>query len=126
SRRPRFTPLTLNGHIPMYVGLVNPLPFDVLNGHADITIAIDVSGAPTAPGKRPTPSAFAALMASSQIMQRTIVREKLKVRQPDIYIDVEVDDYYVLDFHRFKQILADAGPPPAQLSPHLQAGVATE
>src|SRR5207245_42942 len=87
-----------------------PYPF----GPADITIAIDVSGAPTAPGKRPHPSAFAALMASSQIMQRTIVREKLKVRQPDIYIDVEVDDYYVLDFHRFKQILADAAPAQAQ------------
>ena len=89
--------------------------------HADITIAIDVSGAPVAPGKRPHPSAFAALMASSQIMQRTIVREKLKVRQPDIYIDVEVDEYYVLDFHRFKQILAAAAPAQAAAAPSARA-----
>jgi NTE family protein len=121
-----FTPVTLNGRMLMDGGLVNPLPFDVLNGHADITIAIDVSGAPVAPGKRPHPSAFAALMASSQIMQRTIVREKLKVRQPDIYIDVEVDDYYVLDFHRFKQILADAAPAQAQLRRQLERVLASQ
>jgi NTE family protein len=121
-----FTPVTLNGRMLMDGGLVNPLPFDVLNGHADITIAIDVSGAPVAPGKRPHPSAFAALMASSQIMQRTIVREKLKVRQPDIYIDVEVDDYYVLDFHRFEQILADAAPAQAQLRRQLERVLASQ
>jgi NTE family protein len=85
-----------------------------------------VSGAPVAPGKRPHPSAFAALMASSQIMQRTIVREKLKVRQPDIYIDVEVDDYYVLDFYRFKQILADAAPAQAQLRRQLERVLASQ
>ena len=107
-------------------GLVNPLPFDVLNGDADITVAVDVSGAPIAPGKRPHPSAFSALMSSSQIMQRTIVREKLKVQQPDIYIDVEVDEYYVLDFHRFKQILAAAAPAKEQLRRQLDRVLASQ
>jgi NTE family protein len=41
-------------------------------------------------------------------MQRAIVREKLKVQQPDVYVDVEVDEFYVLDFHRLRQILAAA------------------
>ena len=54
-------------------------------------------------------------MSSSQILQRSIVREKLKARQPDIYIDVEVDEFYVLDFHRFKQVLAAAAPAKEQL-----------
>ena len=98
SRRSR-----IDGRLLMDGGLVNPLPFDLLDGEADITVAIDVSGASTGPGKRPQPSAFAALMSSSQILQRSIVREKLKARQPDIYIDVEVDEFYVLDFHRFKR-----------------------
>jgi NTE family protein len=114
-----FTPVTVNGRMLMDGGLTNPLPFDVLDGQADVTVAIDVSGAPIAPDKRPHPSAFAALMASSQIMQRTIVREKLKVQQPDIYIDVEVDAYYVLDFHRFKEILAAAAPAKEQLRRQL-------
>ena len=54
-------------------------------------------------------------MSSSQILQRSIVREKLKARQPDIYIDVEVDEFYVLDFHRFKEVLAAAAPAKEQL-----------
>jgi NTE family protein len=114
-----FTPVTLDGRLLVDGGLVNPLPFDVLNGEADITVAIDVSGSPTAPGTRPHPSAFAALMSSSQIMQRSIVREKLKVRQPDVYIDVEVDAFYVLDFHRLKDILAAAAPAKEQLRRQL-------
>lgn len=121
-----FAPVTINGRMLMDGGLVNPLPFDVLNGDADVTVAIDVSGAPIAPGKRPHPSAFAALMSSSQIMQRTIVREKLKVQQPDVYIDVEVDEYYVLDFHRFKQILAAAAPAKEQLRRQLDRVLASQ
>ena len=114
-----FTPVTVNGRMLMDGGLTNPLPFDILSGAADFTVAVDVSGAPVPHGKRPHPTAFAALMASSQIMQRTIVREKLRVQQPDIYVDVEVDEYYVLDFHRFRQILASAAPAKEQLRRQL-------
>jgi NTE family protein len=121
-----FTPVTINGRMLMDGGLTNPLPFDVLNGDADVTVAIDVSGAPVPVGKRPHPTAFAALMSSSQIMQRTIVRQKLKVQQPDIYIDVEVDEYYVLDFHRFKQILVAAAPAKEQLRRQLDRVLASQ
>jgi NTE family protein len=121
-----FTPVTINGRTMLDGGLTNPLPFDVLSGEADFTVAVDVSGAPVAPGKRPHPSAFSALMASSQIMQRTIVRQKLKVQQPDIYIDVEVDEYYVLDFHRFKQILVAAAPAKEQLRRQLDRVLASQ
>jgi NTE family protein len=41
-------------------------------------------------------------------MQHSTVREKLKARQPDVYVDVEVDAFYVLDFYRFRDILAAA------------------
>jgi NTE family protein len=111
-----FTPVTIDGRMLMDGGLTNPLPFD---GEADLTVAIDVSGAPTPPSKRDHPSMFTTLMSATQILQRTIVREKLKSRQPDIYIDVEVDEFYVLDFHRFKQVLAAAAPAKAQLKRQL-------
>ena len=39
-----FTPVTREGRVLMDGGLVNPLPFDVLKGTADITVAIDVGG----------------------------------------------------------------------------------
>jgi NTE family protein len=114
-----FTPVAMNGRVLMDGGLVNPLPFDVLSDEADITVAIDVSGASAGPGKRLHPSALAALLSSSQIMQRSIVREKLKAHRPDIYIDVEVDAFYVLDFHRFREILDKAQTAKAQLCRQL-------
>ncbi len=95
------------------------MPFDVLDGDADITVAIDVSGASLGPGKRLQPTAFAALVSSSQILQRSIVREKLKAQQPDIYIDVEVDEFHVLEFHRFEQVLTAAGRAKDQLKRQL-------
>jgi NTE family protein len=115
-----FSPVTHGGRILMDGGLVNPLPFDILMGEADIVVAIDVSGAPAPPGKHPHPSAFGALVSSSQIMQRAIVREKLKVQQPDVYVDVDVDEFYALDFHRLKQILTAAEPAREQLRRQLE------
>jgi NTE family protein len=65
-------------------------------------------------------------MSSSQILQRSIVREKLKARQPDIYIDVEVDEFYVLDFHRFKRVLAAAAPAKEHLKRQLARVLASQ
>lgn len=115
-----FTPVSRDDRVLMDGGLVNPLPFDVLKGEADITVAIDVSGASLGPGHRVQPTAFSALVSSSQILQRSIVREKLKAQQPDIYIDVEVDEFHVLEFHRFKQVMTAAGQAKDQLKRQLE------
>jgi NTE family protein len=115
-----FAPVVSQGRTLMDGGLVNPLPFDIIREEADISVAIDVSGASTGPGRHPQPSAFSALMASSQILQRSIVREKLKFEQPDIYIDVEVDEFHVLQFHRFKAVLEAAMPAKEKLRRQLQ------
>lgn len=115
-----FSPVTREGRVLMDGGLVNPLPFDILRGEADVIVAIDVSGASTGPGRHPLPSPVNALVSSSQILQRSIVREKLKAQQPDIYIDVEVDEYSVLDFHRFRNIIAAAAPSQDKLRRQLR------
>jgi NTE family protein len=121
-----FTPVSRDGRVLMDGGLVNPLPFDVLKGDADITVAIDVSGASLGPGNRVQPTAFSALVSSSQILQRSIVREKLKAQQPDIYIDVEVDEFHVLEFHRFKQVMTAAGLAKEQLKRQLERVLASQ
>jgi NTE family protein len=121
-----FAPVVSEGRTLMDGGLVNPLPFDVVRADADITVAIDVSGASTGPGKHPQPSAFSALMSSSQILQRSIVREKLKLEQPDIYIDVEVDEFHVLQFHRFKAVLEAAMPAKDKLRRQLLRVLASQ
>jgi NTE family protein len=121
-----FTPVSREGRVLMDGGLVNPLPFDVLKGQADVTVAIDVSGAATVSEERGLPSAFSALVTSSQILQRSIVREKLRAQQPDIYIDVDVDEFHVLEFHRFRQVLAAAGVAKEKLKRQLERVLASQ
>jgi NTE family protein len=104
-----FSPVSRDNRLLMDGGLVNPLPFDVLKGEADIIVAIDVSGAVIKEADTATPSAFSTLVASTQILQRSIVREKLKAQQPDVYVDVEVDEFHVLEFHRYREVMTAAG-----------------
>ena len=47
-----FQPVQIDGRVLIDGGLVNPLPFDLIAGEADLTVAVDASGAPTAP-RRP-------------------------------------------------------------------------
>ncbi len=115
-----FQPVVIDGRAYVDGGLVNPLPFDLIGSAADITVAIDVSGASRTPDASGLPSAFETLFASSQILQRSIVREKLRHVQPDVYIDVDVDQFHVLEFHRFRDILTAAGPAKAALKRQLE------
>jgi NTE family protein len=114
-----FTPVKREHRLLMGGGLVNPLPFDVVEGEADLTVAIDVSG------RRAHPTILAALVSASQILQRSIVREKLKANRPDVYIDVDVDQFHVLEFHRFKEVLAAAQPAKEQLRRQLDRVLAS-
>lgn len=105
-----FQPVIVNNRALMDGGLVDPLPFDLASAAADISVAVDVSGAPRSDPREMGPGAVEAIVACSQILQRSLVREKLKRQQPDIYIDVDVDAFHVLEFHRFREILAAAAP----------------
>jgi NTE family protein len=121
-----FSPVAIGEALLMDGGLCNPLPFDAITDAADVTIAIDVSGARREPDDRTPPSAFEALVASSQILQHSIVREKLKSRRPDIYIDVAVDRFHVLEFNKLDEILAAAAPAREALRTQLTALIGDE
>jgi NTE family protein len=88
-------------------GAVNPLPYDLLFGHADIVVAVDVTfgGRSTT---RPTPSPFASMFGAAQIMQGAITAQKLKLCAPDILVRPRVENFAVLDFFRANQILRAA------------------
>ncbi len=48
-----FQPVQIDGRVLIDGGLVNPLPFDLVAGEADLTVAVDASGAPVPrPGQR--------------------------------------------------------------------------
>ena len=114
-----FEPVQFNGRVLIDGGLVNPLPFDILHGDADLTVAVDVSGAPVRRPGQETPKAWESLFASHFIFERTIIREKLKSRHPDVYIDAGTSRFQVLDFLKVDEILAAATPAKEQLKAQL-------
>ena len=105
-----FQPVIIDGRTLVDGGLVNPLPFDLVAGDADITVAVDVSGAASGALLTTPPSALMLAAQSLQIMEKSITREKLRHTKPDIYIDVEVEQFHALEFHRALDILAAAAP----------------
>ncbi len=124
-----FSPVVIDGRPMVDGGLVNPLPFDLFGSDVDITIAIDVSGAPKRREDGTAPSPVEVITSSSQIFQRSIVREKLRAMQPDVFIAAPVDEFSVLDFHRFKEVLAASASVKEQvkrrLGPILDSDAAT-
>lgn len=100
-----FRPLDIGGKLLIDGGFVNPLPFDLLSGKADIIAAVDVSaGAPESREKNPT--VIETLVSAMQIALRSITQEKLRSGAPDILIRPNVGPYRVLDFFKFDDILA--------------------
>ena len=105
-----FSPVQIDGRTLLDGGLVDPLPFELVKDEVDLTIAVDVSGAPRQPSDNSGPRAFEALFSASQILQKSIIREKLRSHRPDILVDAACAGVGVLDFHRYREILAAAEP----------------
>jgi NTE family protein len=98
-------PIEIDGRLLIDGGFVNPLPFDLLTGSADIIAAVDVS-AGTQESRGKNPSSIETLVGAMQITLRSIIQEKLRAGAPDILIRPNVGAYRVLDFFKFEEILA--------------------
>ena len=121
-----FTPVTLGERTLVDGGLVNPLPFDLIAGSADVTIAIDVSGAAKQADDDTRFTAMDVMMQSLQILEKSITRQKLNYQRPDIYIDVDLDGFGALEFWRPRQILEAAAPVKDTLRRQLQRMLGSE
>jgi NTE family protein len=122
-----FQPVRRGGYTLVDGGLVNPLPFDLLGDTVDITIAIDVTGASASDAQvSAQPTAMLVAAQSLQILQKSITLEKLRSRQPDIYVDVQLDKYNALEFHKATDILKAAGPAKDALKRQLGRILAAE
>ena len=105
-----FSPVILDGRMMVDGGLANPLPFDLIDGAADITVAIDVNAKTAKADIGPRPTAVEVIVQSIQILQKSITRERLRYRRPDIVIQVAVDQFAVLEFTKPREILEAAQP----------------
>ncbi len=98
-------PVVLEGRVLIDGGYVNPLPYDVVMGRGDLTVAVDVTGDPQRrPGTR-VPGTLEALTGATQLLFHSITREKLKSIAPDILIRPKVGGFGALDYFRIGEIL---------------------
>ena len=93
-----FVPMVQDGRVFVDGGAVNPVPFDLLND-CDLVIAVNVMGTRTESDSL-IPTFSEAVFNTFQIMQTTILQQKLIEHPPDIYIAPEIVDVRVLEFYK--------------------------
>ncbi len=109
-----FPPVERDGTKLVDGGLANPLPFDLLSDECDLVIAIDVSG-DQQPEDGEELSSMGMVFHSFQIMSHNILAEKLRYRQPDIYIKPDLLNIRMLEFYKAHEVFEGALPAKRQL-----------
>jgi NTE family protein len=112
-------PLEHAGRVLVDGGTVDPLPFGVLRGAADIIVAVDASGGGTERAGVPDP--WESLFAAITLMGHAIVAEKLKAGGPDLVVRPNVGIFRMLDFFQASAILRAAEPIKADVKKTLAA-----
>ncbi|PCJ90855.1 MAG: patatin [Porticoccaceae bacterium] len=97
-----FEPVKINNQVLIDGGAVNPVPFDILPKDCNLIIAIDVISERTV--SEDIPSLSEAVFNTYQIMQKSIIREKLALKAPDIYFEPNLVNLRVLEFYRANEI----------------------
>ena len=112
-------PVLLGERVLVDGAAVNPLPFDLLRGKADIVIAVDASVGPLEPGTVPDP--WEALFATMHVIAHGIVNRKLSEAEPDLLLQPNLAAFRLFDFFRASAILRAAEPIKAEFREKLTA-----
>jgi len=112
-----FTPVIIDDRVLIDGGGVNPVPHDLLMD-CDLVVAIDVMGTPHGEGKK-MPNLFRAVLTTFDIMQNSIIKEKVNRHAPDIYIKPDIHDVDILDFYKAEEVYAQAAPAQQTLKEQL-------
>jgi NTE family protein len=96
-------PVEIDGRVLVDGAAVNPLPFDLVRGRAEVIVAVDASLGAAEPGGAPSP--LEALWATIQVMGHALVVEKLKQGSPDLLLRPKVGGFRLLDFAAVSAIL---------------------
>ena len=117
-----FRPIRRDGRVLIDGGIYNPVPFDLLQGHADIVIAIDVVGAPQE-NERKKPNSIDLMFGATQLLMQSIIANKLMQCQPDILLRPPVSNYRVLDFMKIDALMAETASIKDELKRAVEAAV---
>ena len=114
-----FAPVSITDKVLVDGGVVNLVPYDHLLERADFTIAVDVSKVRN-PGKNEIPGALESVLGAFNIMQASALAEKMKIRKPDIYVQMEIQGIRMLDFGKTEEVFLQAAPAIALLRKQLK------
>jgi len=90
-------------------GVVNLVPYDHIIDRCDVSIVVNVAKART-PGKLDPPTVLESILGTFEIMQMAALAEKMKHREPDIYIHPEISDVRMFDFNKIEDVFRQAQP----------------
>jgi NTE family protein len=113
-----FSPVSVEGRIMVDGGAVNLVPYDLLMGRADFIIAVNVGRVRFASGHE-IPNALESVLGTFDIMQTTMLADKLKRIKPDIYVWPQIPDVRMLDFGKIEDVFAQATPAAEELRKEL-------
>ena len=114
-----FAPVHIGGHLLIDGGAVDPLPYELWRDDCDTTIAIEAVPVHARDAGR-NPRMLDAVFTTIQIMQRSIVAEKIKRSPPDLLVRPRIADVRLMDFHKAERIFAEAEPEKQRLKRELQ------
>ena len=105
-----FSPVDIDGQLLVDGSIVNPLPYDILQQDVDLVVAVDVSGGSRASADPPSASMYSVLTLSAQIIQKTLIQDRLLKSAPDIYVEADLEQFGAFQFHKAEKILAASEP----------------
>jgi len=104
-----FTPVERDGRLLLDGGVVNPLPYDLLQDECDLVIAMDVGGVRHA-DETNRPSFFDTVIGGFEIMEASMIRRRLKFNPPDIYLRPDIRNIGLLEFNKADEIFSQSAP----------------
>ncbi len=114
-----FQPVVEGERVYVDGGCVNPVPFDLLSGRCDISVAVSVTGRrDVEPGD--LPGLVDSIFNTFEIMERAITREKRRRSPPTIFLEPSIRNVGVLEFHKAAQIFEEADQAREELKSDLQ------
>jgi NTE family protein len=99
-----FQPYELGGRVLVDGGVVNPVPFQLLEGLADYVVAIDVSGEEE-PGESKLPGPIETLLGSFSIMGKVIMEQRAADTRIALYHRPPLRGFHTADFLKSAEIL---------------------
>jgi NTE family protein len=120
-----FAPVKHNGQILVDGGVVNNLPYTMLSGKCDVTIAVDV--APTrCASDSGAPNMIEATLGMFDILVETITDSMLEEKPPTIYVHPRLVGIRTLEFEKIEDVLEQSKPAMKEFQENLTELLATQ